>query len=253
MNRVELPHDKGRFGPLRAAIDGRPELVRLVALIRTFADAEDRALPEAARLVLDRLSGLELFELSTDGDAQRVGSQQAFNMVWPNGSCWITQLDCAEPEDTLQRGPGGALAAMRCHWADSPNREPLCAKMGWDTDQCAGLAILRARAEALFPEVFGQAESVQAPAPASLSPLAEPPAEELAPLAGFSKGASWKPADLLRFAQCYATAKGARGNKEVALRRLAVAGWANSWATLQKRITQANELLPQQNKAPKAA
>jgi hypothetical protein len=38
MNRVELPHDKAHFGPLRAAIDGRPELVRLVALIRAFAD-----------------------------------------------------------------------------------------------------------------------------------------------------------------------------------------------------------------------
>jgi hypothetical protein len=178
MNRVELPHDKARFGPLRAAIDGRPELVRLVALIRAFAETEDRALPEAARLVLDRLAGLELFKLQAASDALRVDERQAFNVVWPSGGLLGAPMDKSE----LETGTAGALSAMRRHWVKDSRNSPDCPKSGWDTDQCAGLAILRADAEALFPEVFepesaqleaGAAEVEEAPASAAAGAFRE--------------------------------------------------------------------------------
>ncbi len=170
MNRVELPHDKARFGPLRAAIDGRPELVRLVALIRALADKEERALPAAAGIVLDRLASVDLFELNKGDDAQRVGPKQAFNFVFPHGEFISDGPSYEAPEAQLRRGPAGALAVMRKHWAESPGRDSECQKQGWDTDECSGLAILRAKAEALFPEVFGQVAPVQASAPSAQQP-----------------------------------------------------------------------------------
>lgn len=171
MNRVELPHDKARYGPLRAAVEGRPELVRVAALINAFATAEDRALPEAANIVLDRLAGLELFELRTAGDAQLLGPRRAFNIVWPGGEPGVAPADHVEPEKNLRRGPAGALVAMRHHWgcADSAERS-------WDEDECAPLAIVRADAVAMFPEVFRPAEKVQAPAPATNDQDQEKPA-----------------------------------------------------------------------------
>lgn len=245
MNRVELPHDKARFGPLRAAVDGRPELVRLVALIRAFAAAEDRALTEAARLVLDRIAELDLFQLSASGDAARLTQEHAFNTVHASGWPWVCPVDHEEPEANLGRGAAGALQAMRRHWAESPARDAECPKTGWDTDQCAGLAILRADAEALFPEVFGQVEAVQAPARLASSPA---DTADLKPLADFSSK-KWRAADLRRFADVYALAKEREGKKQPALEALSKSGWAASWATLQKRITQANELLAKDAKA----
>ncbi|MBN8506476.1 MAG: hypothetical protein J0L58_18580 [Burkholderiales bacterium] len=241
MNRVELPHDKARFGPLRAAIDGRPELVRLVALVRAYADAEDRALSEAARLVLDRLVGLELFELQAGSDAQRVEMQQAFNIAYASGWPVAYYVGHVEPKENLRHGLAGALQAMRRHWAESPERDAECPKTGWDTDQCAGLAILRADAEALFPEVFGQVEAVQAPAVARPKRDPEPTVEQLAPQADFEVSKPWRPADVSRFGQVYALAKRSM-KKPAALDALAAAGWARAGPTLGKRITQANKL-----------
>jgi|GEM_PF-4078257 len=247
MNQLELPHDKTRFGPLRAALDGRPQLVRLVALIRAFAAKEDRAMAEAANIVLDRLLGLELFELRMAGDAQRVGPKQPFNFVWPQGPCIINCTGYGDQEAELRRGPSGALTVMRRHWAESSERDPICPKTGWDTDECAGLAILRNKAEALFPEVFGATATVQAPALALVPSLVAPAADELAPLDDFNP-AKWRPHDRRQFGKAYAAAKRTM-KKSAALDALAQAGWAAAGSTLQKRITEANDQAKSDRKA----
>jgi hypothetical protein len=67
-----------------------------------------------------------------------------------------------------------------------------------------------------------------------------PTSEQLAPLRDFNAG-KWRDADRRRFGEVYALAKRTM-KKAVALDALAETGWANSGATLQKRITEANEL-----------
>lgn len=157
MTRVELPHDKGLYGPLRAAAKGRPELVRIGALIEALADRTDRARVDAARIVSERIDNAELFKLNTQGDATPVTASDSFNIMWPSG---FEPGDLAGPESEGQwaRGCSGALKALRRHWA-----EEVDSGRSWAQDECAWLAVLRSAAEVALPEVFGQPEPLEPP------------------------------------------------------------------------------------------
>lgn len=144
-------HDAKRWGPLRAAIDGRPRLVRVLALIDEVARADDRARPDAAGIVVSRLAAAQLFMLHAAGDAIAVSESDQLNRIWPTGhgpiiSFWEQQ---PTPSDFFH-GPAGALEWMRKFWVEDAD---LAAD--WDDYIGAPLAILESAAIALFPELFG--------------------------------------------------------------------------------------------------
>lgn len=80
-----IQHDAKRWGPPRAALPDRPRLVRVLSLIFELAKVSERAMPDAAGLVLDRLAGAQLFGLNPSADACLIGDAFRLDRVWPAG------------------------------------------------------------------------------------------------------------------------------------------------------------------------
>lgn len=156
---VELPHDVSKYGPLRAAAEGRPELVRIAALIDALAVVQSLARCAAAAVVLDRIEAVRLYKLRAQGDALPVDASATFDLVWPGGP--LAFVLGAQPTGRSP-GPGGAFAAMAKHWAQEAD-----ADRSWADDECAWLAILRTDAQEAVPEVF------EADTPEPAEPTAE--------------------------------------------------------------------------------
>lgn len=160
-------HDVKRWGPLRAATDGRPRLVRVLALIQELACVDERAVPDAARIVVDRVAGaqLELFMLSIAGDAAAVGQADKLSRVWETGYAFFSEDP--QPSDFFY-GRAGLLDWMRKFWVVDATLD-----RDWNEYSGAPLAILESAARALFPEVFG-AEASGHEAVASVVPPLPP-------------------------------------------------------------------------------
>lgn len=114
-----IEHDAERWGWARAADAERSRLVRVGDLVDTLARVRECAPVAAAAVVLERLSGVALFELRKDGDARCV--DDAYRFPKDGGARWIEGADgfdgfgASDPAGAFH-GVGGAWEFVRCAW-----------------------------------------------------------------------------------------------------------------------------------------
>jgi hypothetical protein len=168
MNVLNVIHDNSRWPARRAAGEGRPRCIQVLALIRKLAEVDERALPDAAAVVIERIKGCNLYVLSQATDAVLVDSTARWSLTWRNGDGPIVSFWETQTSGKAAYGMSGAVEWMREHWVREPEgygSSGAVVGAGWDDDQGAPLAILESDAVALFPELCDASAAASDSAP----------------------------------------------------------------------------------------